>query len=133
RDRGPPEYTARRARPPAGRPARARRVVRRRARGVSDLTDLTAAEIAAAVRERRVSATEVVRAHLARIESLDPDLHACITVCAEDALATARALERDVWPGSGRALLGVPVGAKDQLWTNGVRTTNGSRLYETFI
>ncbi len=100
---------------------------------MTGLTELSAAETAAAVRGRRVSPTEVVRAHLERIERLDPRLQACITVCAEPALAAARALEREGQRDDGRALLGVPIGVKDQLWTKGVRTTAGSRLYEDFV
>lgn len=94
--------------------------------GVGALTD--------ALHRREVSSEEVVRACLARIESLNPKLAAFITVSAEAALRAARRADGELARGRSRGPLhGVPFAVKDALWTKGVRTTNGSRLFEDFV
>src|SRR5215211_4979335 len=89
----------------------------RYARAVPPADDLpapSAAELAAAIRERRASAVEVVAAHLDRIERLDPAIGAFVTLVPERALREAAeadaALARGVPPGP---LHGIPVGIKD--------------------
>ena len=98
------------------------------------ITALTAAETASAIISKRVSPVEVVQSYLDRIDRLDPGLHAYITVCREQALAEARlaedALQRGSDPGP---LFGVPVAVKDQIWTGGILTTSGSRVYRDFV
>lgn len=95
---------------------------------------LSAAATAKAIRTRQVSPVEVVQAYLARIERLDPTLHAYITVTAEGALTAARAAEQALRTGADIGpLFGVPVAVKDQFWTRGVLTTNGSRAYRDFV
>lgn len=91
---------------------------------------LSALEIARQVRARTLSPVDVVQAYLARIERLDPQLRAYITVLPEQALARARALADSPQTGP---LAGVPVSIKDQFFTRGVRTTNGSRAYRDFV
>ncbi|MFE6487033.1 amidase [Streptomyces sp. NPDC088747] len=84
----------------------------------------TAAEIAAAVREKRVTPREVVAEHLARIELLDSRVGAFRTVRAEAALAEADELAtRDL---TGLPLAGVPVAVKDNLPVRGESNRNGS-------
>ncbi|MFI6335851.1 amidase [Streptomyces sp. NPDC050535] len=84
----------------------------------------TAAEIAAAVREKRVTPREVVAEHLARIELLDSRVGAFRTLRAEAALAEADDLAtRDL---SGLPLAGVPVAVKDNLPVRGESNRNGS-------
>ncbi|MBZ3905319.1 amidase [Streptomyces griseiscabiei] len=88
-------------------------------------TGRTAAEIAAAVREKRVTPREVVAEHLARIEALDGRIGAFRRVRTEAALAEADEV-------AGRAdlaelpLAGVPVAIKDNLAVRGEATRNGS-------
>ena len=93
------------------------------ASATTDLTWLSLEEVARQVRERRVSTEEVVLASLARIERLEPRLHAFITVTADRALADARAT------APSAALGGAPVVIKDLFDTAGVRTTAGSRIF----
>ncbi|MBI3939011.1 MAG: amidase [Betaproteobacteria bacterium] len=99
-----------------------------------ELAFLSAIETARAIRAKQVSPVEVVQAYLARIGRLDKTLCGYITVLGEHALAAARAAERtlmvdaDVGP-----LFGVPMAVKDQFWTKGVPTTNGSRAYRDFV
>lgn len=93
----------------------------------SDLAYRSLAEAAALVRSRSVSPVELVQAMLDRIERLDSELRAFITVTAERALDEARRAEvaagEDLSP-----LHGVPIALKDLFDTAGVHTTSGSDL-----
>jgi aspartyl-tRNA(Asn)/glutamyl-tRNA(Gln) amidotransferase subunit A len=90
-------------------------------------------ELGARYRRRELSPVEVTRALLARIERLDPGLHAFVTPTPERALADARAAEAALRRGDARPLLGIPVGHKDIYLTRGIRTTAGSALLADFV
>jgi aspartyl-tRNA(Asn)/glutamyl-tRNA(Gln) amidotransferase subunit A len=97
----------------------------------SDLTTLTLIEAADAVRARRVSPTELVKACLARIDVYNPKLNAFITVTRDAALRRAAALEADLQSGTIRGPLhGVPIALKDNIDTAGVRTTAASSVFD---
>ena len=86
------------------------------------------------LRARRVSPVEFTRACLARIEQLNPQLNAFITVLAESALADAQRAEREIQRGEYRGPLhGIPIGLKDILDTAGTRTTAASALFKDRI
>ena len=91
----------------------------------------SAVELAAAIRKKRLSPVEVMRAVLARIERLDPRLNAFVTLTADQALGAARAAERAVTRRGARLgpLHGVPFSTKDLVATRGIRTTFGTRFY----
>jgi amidase len=72
------------------------------------LAFLSAAEVAARIRERAVSPREVIEACVRRIESIDPELNAFVELDAERALADADAVE----PGDPRPFAGVPIAIK---------------------
>jgi amidase len=94
-----------------------------------------ASELAAMVRRRTVSPTEIVRAVLARIDQVNPRLNAYCTVAAEQALAAAKKATAAV--GKRGATLGplhgVPVSIKDLTPTRGIRTTWGSKIHEHHV
>ncbi|HEX6312089.1 MAG TPA: Asp-tRNA(Asn)/Glu-tRNA(Gln) amidotransferase subunit GatA [Acidimicrobiia bacterium] len=89
----------------------------------------TALDLAADVRAGRRSARSVVDAHLAAIEAREPELHAFNHVMADEARASADAVDAAVARGDDPgALAGVPVALKDNLCTRGVPTTCSSRI-----
>jgi aspartyl-tRNA(Asn)/glutamyl-tRNA(Gln) amidotransferase subunit A len=97
----------------------------------SELIRMTAAEIAAAVTAGEVSAVEVARAHLDRIEEVDPQVHAFLHVAADGALRAARAVDDRRAAGELLGpLAGVPLALKDVLTTADMPTTCGSRILE---
>ncbi|MBI3300460.1 MAG: amidase [Deltaproteobacteria bacterium] len=96
-----------------------------------DLCWLSAAETAAAIKRKKVSPVEVLRAVLAQIERLNPTLNAFVTVTAEHALKEARAAERALMRKNAiiGPFHGVPFSTKDVVNTKGIRTTFGTPLY----
>ncbi|MDX6199896.1 MAG: aspartyl-tRNA(Asn)/glutamyl-tRNA(Gln) amidotransferase subunit [Actinomycetota bacterium] len=94
---------------------------------MTDLTRMTAAELAATIASKQSSAVEVAQAHLDRIAKVDGQLHAFLHVDAEGALATARKVDSGELTGP---LAGVPLALKDVIVQQGVPTTVGSRILE---
>ena len=91
---------------------------------------LEATELARLLRARELSAVEVMEAHLAQIERVNPRVNAIVTLVAEQALDDAKAL--DGGPPTG-VLHGLPVAHKDLVDTAGIRTTYGSPIYRRWI
>jgi len=97
---------------------------------VSDVAFLPAVEQARLLRARELSPVELAETYLARIERLDAELNAYVTVTTERALADARAAEaRLAGGGDLPPFLGVPLAIKDLTSTAGVRTTFSCRAY----
>ena len=98
--------------------------------GENELNFMTARELARRIRERDVSATEVLEAHLTQIERVNPHINAIITLVAEQARAQAAAADDAIARGDQVGPLhGVPIAHKDTTDTKGIRTTYGSPLY----
>ena len=94
-----------------------------------DLTFSSVAELSARIQAREVSPVEVTEAVLARIDRLDPQLHAFVAVTRERALAEARAAAEAIAAGSSRGPLhGVPYAVKDLFDVAGLPTMAGCRL-----
>lgn len=100
----------------------------------SEILFKSVAELAPLLKARKLSPVELVRALLDRIEAVNSKVNAFITVTAERALGEARKAERDIAAGRYRGPLhGVPYAPKDLLATNGIRTTNGSKVTSNWI
>ena len=99
-----------------------------------ELCDLSAKDLVARIKRKDVSAREVINAHLARIERLNPNVNAIVTLTAEHALADAgRADEATARGDNSGVLHGLPVAHKDLVETAGIRTTFGSRIFRDYI
>ena len=96
-----------------------------------DVLYLTVAELAARIRARTLSPVELTDSYLARIDKLDPKLHAFITVMRDDARREAKVAEQEIAAGKYRGPLhGIPYGAKDLLATRGTPTTWGATPFK---
>jgi len=95
------------------------------------LCDLGARKLARMIRTRKVSATEVVRAFIARIEEVNPKVNAIVTFLPEQALKRAKALDRK--GAMAGPLAGLPIAHKDIVPTKGIRTTFGSPIYKDHV
>ena len=99
-----------------------------------ELTALSIDQIREHLTERKISAEELVRAHLDLIERKDKEVKSFLSLCPERALVQARQMDRRVAAGEPLpALAGVPVAVKDVILTHGVRTTCASKILENYI
>jgi len=100
----------------------------------TDLHWLTIAEAARLIERRQLSPVELTDALIARVEALDPQLHAFLLPTPEKAREQARTAERDIMAGRYRGQLhGIPVGLKDIYATAGIRTTSHSKICENLV
>ncbi len=93
----------------------------------------TISELVAGLRAREFSSAELTGHYLDRIERLNPELNAFITVTGERALDQARAADARLAAGDAPPLTGVPMAHKDIFCTQGVLTSCGSRMLEDFV
>jgi len=99
-----------------------------------DLTFLAAGELIKLYRTRRVSPLEVMQALLARIDAVNPRVNAIVTLARDAALWNARRATATLKRGATLPpLFGVPVTIKDVTPTAGIRTTQGSKLFEDHV
>lgn len=100
----------------------------------NELVFLSAHELAAQIKAKKISPVEVTQAYLDRIEALNPKINAFITVTRETALTQARQAEKDIRAGKYLGPLhGIPYAPKDILATKGILTTNGSKVTADWV
>ncbi len=100
-----------------------------------NIANLTIASARAAIAEKQITATVLAEAFFAKIKAEDREIHAWLTLCEDRALAQAQRID-ELGAHAGKSLpplVGVPVGVKDVMVTNGVRTTAGSKILENFV
>ncbi|HBY64452.1 MAG TPA: amidase [Solibacterales bacterium] len=99
-----------------------------------DLCFLTAVEMTRLLRLKKLSARELLSAHLRQIERLNPKLNAIPTLVPEQAEAAARRADEALARGATTGILhGLPIAHKDLVNTKGIRTTYGSPLFKDFV
>ena len=98
---------------------------------MTDLCLLAATELRRLVARREASCREVLDAHIARIETINPGLNAVVTTTFDRARQQADQL--DAQPDGQGALAGLPIAHKDLVATKGIRTTYGSPLYADHV
>ena len=91
---------------------------------------MTLAEIARGLADKKFSSEELTKTLLARIAQLDPQLNSFITLTEDLALEQAKAADARRANGETGALLGAPIGHKDLFCTLGVRTSCGSKMLD---
>ena len=100
---------------------------------MSNLTNLTAAQLADGIKAKQYSAVEVAQAHLDRISDVDPKLNAFLHVDSAGALAQAKAVDEKLAAGKKLGpLAGVPVAVKDIFTQKDIPTTCGSKILENW-
>lgn len=97
------------------------------------MIDLTITEALEKLKSREISATELTKAYLDRIEKYGSELNCYITITPERALADAAASDARYADGNTLPLDGIPIGMKDLFATKGIRTTAASHMLENFI
>jgi aspartyl-tRNA(Asn)/glutamyl-tRNA(Gln) amidotransferase subunit A len=95
--------------------------------------DKTLTELAAGLAAGEFTSRELTEHQLARIERLDGELNSFITVTAEQALEAADRADAARTAGNAGPLTGLPLALKDLFCTEGVRTSAGSRMLDTFV
>ncbi len=95
---------------------------------------MTIAEIGAALRSKKISVRELTEETLQRIADANPRLNAFITVTGVAARLRAAVLDHELACGVDRGPLhGIPIAHKDNIFTRGVRTTGGSKIFADFV
>jgi amidase len=101
---------------------------------VSELCFMEATELARRIRHKEISCMEVMQAHLAQIERVNPTLNAIVTLLPDAAIAQARAADEAIARGERLGVLhGLPIAHKDLVPTKGIRTTYGSPIYADHV
>ena len=97
----------------------------------AELCFAPATEIRRLIAEKQVSIVELVELFYQRIAELDPKLNSYLTLCSDEALATADQLQQAVQRGESLGPLhGIPISVKDLELTRGVRSTMGSMVFQ---
>ena len=100
----------------------------------ADLAFLPMSELRTLIATKQVSPVEVTELYLQRIEALNPQLNAYLTITAELARTMAQQAEQDVMAGHALGPLhGVPISIKDLEVTRGIRSTMGSLVFQDTV
>ena len=98
------------------------------------ILDMTALELGKRIQSGDITAVQAAEASLARIKAMEPSIHAYVTVNEEKTMEQAGKVQADIEAGRLRGpLAGVPVAIKDNMCTEGMRTTCSSRILGNFI
>ena len=100
----------------------------------SDICFSTAVNLTQRIRKKELSVREVLEAHLAQIDRVNPKVNAIITLVVEQALEEADRADRALAVGdTAGPLFGLPIAHKDLVETKGIRTTWGSPIHRDFV
>ncbi len=97
------------------------------------LNELTIHQAHSLLKKKEITSRELTRAVLNRIDEVDKDVRAYITVAGEEAMAQAEFSDKAIMDGSMTPLTGIPLAIKDLVCTKGLRTTCASKILENFV
>lgn len=97
------------------------------------MLDLSLTQMAQGLAERKFSSVELTQAFLQRIQIVNPQLNAFITITESQALDAAKAADTQIAAGTATPLTGIPIAHKDLFCTAGVKTSCGSKMLDNFI
>ena len=98
-----------------------------------DLTALKISDLRSMLDKKELSAKELTDAYLDRIKAVDDKLESYITVTAEAAERAAEKAQEKINKGEASALCGIPLAIKDNICTDGVKTTCSSKMLGNFV
>ena len=98
-----------------------------------DLHKLTIKQAKDALKKKEVTAEQLTKACLNRIQALEPKLNAFVTTLGEEAISEAKKADQKIAEGVDLPLLGIPVAIKDNFCTQDIRTTASSKVLDNFI
>ena len=99
-----------------------------------EIQAMTAFEIKKGIEEGKFTSEEIVKMLFERIKEVDPKVEAYITICEEEAIKSAKMVDEKVKKGEKLGkFAGVPIAIKDNICTDGVKTTCASKILEDFI
>jgi aspartyl-tRNA(Asn)/glutamyl-tRNA(Gln) amidotransferase subunit A len=100
----------------------------------SELCYLSLRSLGTLIQRQELSPVEATEAVVDRVEKIDRQLNSFITLLRDEAMAQARAAEREILEGHYRGPLhGIPIAVKDLYYTKGIRTTAGSKILSDFL
>lgn len=98
-----------------------------------DVSSMTIRDMRTALDERKISATELAGEYIANIKKYDDKLQSYITVTEELAMKQAEQAQKLIDDGKAMPLTGIPMAIKDNICTEGVKTTCASKMLENFV
>ena len=98
-----------------------------------DLTHKSIGELQNLLRNKEVKSIEVTEQYLDKIEKLNREINAYITICEEIAIEEAKKADEKIEKGEIKSLTGIPLSIKDLICTKGIRTTCASKMLHNYI
>lgn len=98
-----------------------------------ELCDKSILELRQLLDQKEISSVELTKYYLDRISQTDKQVESYITVCEEEALKRAALADHRIAKGESASLTGIPISIKDNMCTEGIRTTCGSKMLENFV